>query len=243
MRQTFSIFFIPFYCAPVRLVTVLDLVSDDDMIIHEPLDRLSDVFEKAPGDDESDSGQTTSKFHTSVTLNDRKIWRISKQEDLYQVNEFLKFTGFGLLSYAWFLFQLSATAVCVLMSFFLRYSPWAFQKTIARGGVQASFESDGTPEDDDSDASKSDQRKARGTAVEEKKASGQLDGTKEDNDDGASKSGEDKTRGKAVEEQAGSSHGGPVGGGSKETQHAADESKAPTSTIPGGKQKKKKSSQ
>lgn len=108
MRQVFVIWFLPFYSAPVRLVTVLDLVAGEDQ------------------KQSSDGGN--------------KTWKISKQEDLYQVNEYLKFVSIGLPGIFWSLFQLAASAVCIFMSFFWPLSPWNHQKQPARGGKEASIQ-------------------------------------------------------------------------------------------------------
>lgn len=134
IRQIFKVWFVPMYHAHVRLVTVLDLVANDDPNYHDPLDRLIKQEEASEADEKAAHQQPISHSH------DHRTWKISKQEDLYQVNDFLKFTGLGLFSFMWFLFQLSATTVCVLMSLFLPLSPWAFQKEPARGGVEATIE-------------------------------------------------------------------------------------------------------
>lgn len=137
MRQTFSIWFVPFYSAPVRLVTVLDLATDDEHTISTSLDSLTSSSDgNKDHQDVKEEKQAllhqTHQHHTSG-----RSWKISKQEDLYQVNEFLRFTGFGLLTAFWYLFQLGATSVCVFMSLFVRLSPWQLQKEPARGGVEA----------------------------------------------------------------------------------------------------------
>lgn len=147
IRQTFSVWFIPMYKAHVRLVTVLDLVASDDADFHDPLDRM--IKQEMERDEKS-----TSQFlyHASLAHEHHhhhhgnngsgpRRYKIQRQEDLYQVNDFLKFLGGpGPLPFLWFIFQLQATAICVLMSLFVRLSPWAFQPEPARGGVEAIIE-------------------------------------------------------------------------------------------------------
>lgn len=159
MRQTFSVWFFPLYHAHVRLVTVLDLVPSDGHDYHGPLDRILN-YEGEEGtngnsgrhhhDQRHNNGgghqhhqqqHTGSRNGTNGHHHGSRTWKISKQEDLYQVNDFLRFLGGpGPLPLLWYLFQLSATAVCIFMSFFLSVSPWALQKEPARGGVEATIE-------------------------------------------------------------------------------------------------------
>lgn len=155
IRQIFSIWFVPMYSAHVRLVTVLDLVSNEDPDYHDPLDRIL----KQQQEDASDADEKSSTLHqhhtsTSTTViahHDSRTWKIHKQEDLYQVNEFLKFTGTNLLAYAWILFQIGASIVCVFMALLVRLSPWAFQKEPARGGAEATIRQIDDDDDDDDD--------------------------------------------------------------------------------------------
>lgn len=151
MRQIFSIWFWPMYHAHVRLITVLDLVANDDPDYHDPLDRILKLedAEGESGEKTTTAGVGAATHHHAGT---KRTWKISKQEDLYQVNEFLKFTGIPFLPFLWFLFQLGASAVCVFMSLFLRLSPWAlFQKEPARGGVEATIERVESYHDDNDD--------------------------------------------------------------------------------------------
>lgn len=168
MRQTFSIWFIPFYSAPVRLVTVLDLqdhtlsTSPDSLTPAERTTGTDDDQHKKENEDDHEEKQAllqqSRPHHASPT-----IWKISKQNDLYQVNDFLKFSGSGLLSAFWFFFQLGATAVCVFMSFFVRLSPWQWQKEPAQGGVEAEIHMLG------------EKRKGRGKEVARNESSSQSD--------------------------------------------------------------------
>lgn len=155
IRQTFSIWFIPMYHAHVRLVTVLDLVASDDADFHDPLDRI--IKQEREGGEKSTAQllyhasivsehqyhnhQQHRRHHQTSDGHASRRYKIHRQEDLYQVNDFLKFAGGpGPLPFLWFLFQLQATALCVLMSLFLRLSPWAFQPEPAKGGVEAIIE-------------------------------------------------------------------------------------------------------
>lgn len=141
IRQTFSIWFFPMYNAHVRLVTVLDLVATDDADYHEPLDKLIE----AVSSEKQDGGTSSTTVHLGTTYvpssgRASRRWKISKQEDLYQVNQFFRFTGPTPLSWLWFLFQLGASAVCVFLALFVRLSPWSMQKEPAKGGVEAVIE-------------------------------------------------------------------------------------------------------
>ncbi|KUI68318.1 hypothetical protein VM1G_04384 [Cytospora mali] len=167
IRQTFSVWFIPMYHAHVRLVTVLDLVPCDPSRHDdgEPL-AITRQGEGGEGDNNNNNNSNSnsnSNPHysddyyddettaTSTTLAGsyppgvpaQPLWRISRQEDLYQVNEFLKFVGpfwWCVWRLLWAPFQLGATAACVFLSLFVALSPWAYQKEPAAGGVEATIE-------------------------------------------------------------------------------------------------------
>lgn len=143
MRQTFSIWFIPMYHAHVRLVTVLDLVDSDSPDYHDPLDRM--LKHEGGGAGGATNGAGQHHRNGSPNKNHHKhgscTWKISKQEDLYQVTDFLKFAGGpGPFPFLWYLFQLGASVSCVFLSLLLLVTPWAFQKDPARGGVEATVE-------------------------------------------------------------------------------------------------------
>lgn len=143
MRQIFSIWFAPGYHARVRLVTVLDLVPCD---LGAHRNGEPEVIVAGGGGEKA--GPTTAGGRG------QQVWRISRQEDLYQVNEFLKFTGpFWWCAWRplWYLFQLFATAISVFLSLFVALSPWAFQQDPAPGGVEARVEQVETYRDDDKD--------------------------------------------------------------------------------------------
>lgn len=158
IRQTFSIWFIPWYHARVRLVTVLDLVACDPSRHDggEPLaikqggggddndnkDSNNNNGGDKDKDDDNDYEDEEGENSTSLAAGPhrRPLWRIARQEDLYQVNEFLKFVGpywWCLWRVLWVPFQLGATAACVFLSLFVALSPWARQDEPAAGGVEA----------------------------------------------------------------------------------------------------------
>ena len=92
---------LPFFSAPVSLVTVLQLV-------------------KVPSNKSSDT-------------NPRYL--IQSQNDLYQVNEFVKFISqFGVLSVLVFVLQFVATACCVLGAMVFWPISWVEQNVV--GGNQ-----------------------------------------------------------------------------------------------------------
>lgn len=178
MRQIFSIWFAPAYHARVRLVTVLDLVPCDlgahrngePQVIMRHGEAGFDGGEKA-------SQQPGSTAATGAGRRSQQVWRISRQEDLYQVNEFLKFTGpywWCVWRPLWFAFQLFATAISVFLSLFVALSPWAFQQNPAPGGVEARVEQIETYHDDKDDEVKPD--KSDGKAASNSGASGEDSG-------------------------------------------------------------------
>lgn len=156
MRQIFSIWFAPGYHARVRLVTVLDLVPCD---LGAHRNGEPQVIRQRRED--TDGGEKAHQQPGSTATGGRsqQVWRISRQEDLYQVNEFLKFTGpywWCVWRPLWFAFQLFATAISVFLSLFAALSPWAFQQNPAPGGVEATVEQIETYHDDKDDEVKPD---------------------------------------------------------------------------------------
>lgn len=155
MRQIFSIWFAPGYHARVRLVTVLDLVPCDLGAHRNGEPQVIRARREDTDGGEKASGSTA----TGGRAGGQQVWRISRQEDLYQVGEFLKFTGpywWCVWRPLWFLFQLAATAVSVFLSLFVALSPWAFQQNPAPGGVEATVEQIETYHDDRDDEVKPD---------------------------------------------------------------------------------------
>lgn len=206
MRQIFSIWFAPGYHARVRLVTVLDLVPCD-LGAH----RNGEPQVIRARREDTDGGEKGPQQQGSTATGGRagqQVWRISRQEDLYQVNEFLKFTGpywWCVWRPFWFAFQLLATAISVFLSLFVPLSPWAFQQNPAPGGVEATVEQIETYHDDKDDEVKPDK-------PDRKAASNSGPASGEDSSSGGSGSG-----------AAGRTNG---------NSQAANSSKAPPSTPP-----------
>ena len=100
IHQLFRIWPIPFYAAPVSLVTVLRLVPR--------------------------------KHHTSSsTTRTKPTYLIASQNDLYQVNEFIKFVSqFGILSVLLYAWQVLATGFCVLGSGLFWWVSWVEQNVV-----------------------------------------------------------------------------------------------------------------
>ncbi|KAK3318497.1 hypothetical protein B0H66DRAFT_622506 [Apodospora peruviana] len=169
IAQTFSIWFIPFHKAPVRLVSVLQLVpspSSSQQTCQNgqqingngpqhrngnrtPVDGIipSQHELNIPGDDEPSyaevasgaahpppvsgsssvgsghssggGGQVTTHKRSSSGSSGPTRYMIKKQEDYYQVNEFLKFIFTLPGAYVWWVWQLFSTFMCVLGVIFL----------------------------------------------------------------------------------------------------------------------------
>ncbi|KAF5640532.1 flavin-binding monooxygenase [Fusarium sp. NRRL 52700] len=93
IRQTFALWFIPLYKAPVKLVSVLQLT------------QLS------PESSSEDEGSEDSKPRRQ---NPR--YYIASQEDLYPVNDCIQFLCPGLGPFLWTIWQLYSTWLCVMGS-------------------------------------------------------------------------------------------------------------------------------
>ncbi|TVY78907.1 hypothetical protein Focb16_v008440 [Fusarium oxysporum f. sp. cubense] len=96
IRQTFALWFIPLYKAPVKLVSVLQLT------------QLS------PESSSEDEGPMDSKPRRQ---NPR--YYIASQEDLYPVNDCIQFLCPGLGPFLWTIWQLYSTWLCVMGSLLL----------------------------------------------------------------------------------------------------------------------------
>lgn len=131
--QIFSIWFIPFYRAPVHLVTVLHLSPSTEPVNGHPpppydaaQDKLQAVQEGAEpsyaavaaGEASASEGQQQQQQQGDKSPSARgsgpKRYLIQKQEDLYQVNEFLKFVTLSPGSAVAGFLQLFATIFCVI---------------------------------------------------------------------------------------------------------------------------------
>ncbi|KAJ4300324.1 hypothetical protein N0V88_002997 [Collariella sp. IMI 366227] len=130
--QVFSIWLIPFYRAPVNLVTVLHLTSKPAVdgvppppydgaqgkvdAAQETLHKVQEGAEPsyasvAAGDASGGLSRTSS---SSSAAGGPRRYYIQRQEDLYQVNEFLKFLTLSLGPSVWGFVQLFATLFCVV---------------------------------------------------------------------------------------------------------------------------------
>jgi hypothetical protein len=110
IAQTFSVWFVPGYAANVNLVTVLDLVHcvDSGQGDWQPLPEAQQQA-KANGA----NGSANANANANNTQH-RVGYKIKHQEDLYQVNEFLKFVLPCVGAVAWDAWQLFSTIMCVL---------------------------------------------------------------------------------------------------------------------------------
>jgi hypothetical protein len=140
INQTFSIWFLPFHRSPVRLVTVLHLVPDHSQQVtsksnnHHQLearpigtaptepsfaDVASPLTNTATAVEKATKAHTTTTNHiqaesSGASTPSPRRYLIQKQEDLYQVNEFLKFVLLspGAALYGWF--QLCGAMACLM---------------------------------------------------------------------------------------------------------------------------------
>ncbi|KAF5233891.1 hypothetical protein FANTH_12398 [Fusarium anthophilum] len=93
IRQTFALWFIPLYKAPVKLVSVLQLT------------QLS------PESSSEDEGS-----EDSMPRRQNPRYYIASQEDLYPVNDCIQFLCPGLGPFLWTIWQLYSTWLCVMGS-------------------------------------------------------------------------------------------------------------------------------
>lgn len=129
--QIFSIWFIPFHRAPVRLVTVLHLTpgaarSDEGRAPPPPYDAAQEKLHAVQeGAEPSYAAVTAGAASSSSSASQQqhegqeqsagpKRYYIQKQEDLYQVNEFVKFVSLQPGSAVASFLQLLATLLCLV---------------------------------------------------------------------------------------------------------------------------------
>jgi hypothetical protein len=125
--QIFSIWFIPFHRAPVRLVTVLHLgpaVSSGAGTPPPPYDAAKEKLHAVQEGAEpsyaavasGDASAEDAEQHQQEREAQRRPTRyqIMKQEDLYQVNEFLKFVSLSPGAALAGLLQLFSTLLCLM---------------------------------------------------------------------------------------------------------------------------------
>jgi len=112
--QIFSIWFIPFYRAPVRLVTVLHLThlppapTGDGTPQPPPSHAAQAKLYAVQGEAEPSYAAVTAGETSPPTR-----YVITKQQDLYQVNEFLKFVAMTPGSVVAGFLQLLGTLLCL----------------------------------------------------------------------------------------------------------------------------------
>ncbi|PKS05578.1 hypothetical protein jhhlp_008096 [Lomentospora prolificans] len=117
LRQNFAVWFIPFYNAPVRLVSALTLRAVDKRSLPQ----------------ESNSSPERRPLKVDETTEGDKLYFIARQQDYYQVNDSLRFISLCFGAAFWAGFQLFATSVCVglglvCLPFYYQFWPnWAFQ--------------------------------------------------------------------------------------------------------------------
>ena len=105
LRQLFRLWFLPFYSADVELVTVLRLVKV--------------------------SGSLAGEAQEEEKEREKVVYLIKSQNDLYQVNEFMKFVSvFGALSLVVYVWQAMATFLCVIGAGMLWPVSWVEEKVV-----------------------------------------------------------------------------------------------------------------
>lgn len=111
LRQTFAIWFIPFYRAPVRLTTVLRLeqhaASSASSFTAPPPAAAPSLEARAAVAPLAGPGQERTRYF------------IAHQEDLYQANDLAQFLLPCLGPFLWLLWQLFSTALCAAGSLVL----------------------------------------------------------------------------------------------------------------------------
>ncbi|KAM5351076.1 hypothetical protein ACJ41O_003799 [Fusarium nematophilum] len=105
LRQTFAVWFIPLYKAPVRLVSVLQLTQRSP----SPPEEMA-TKESPP----ADNGDT--KPENMKPRKQKPKYYIASQEDLYPVNDCIQFLLPGLGPFLWSVWQLYSTWLCVVGS-------------------------------------------------------------------------------------------------------------------------------
>ncbi|KAL9014467.1 MAG: hypothetical protein Q9173_000903 [Seirophora scorigena] len=119
IHQVFRLWIIPFFSAPVALTTVLKLVRDPPL----PPQPLYSTPVNPNASRHGALNRTTSS--------EKPLYYIQSQNDLYQVNEILKFfSQFGILSGLLLLWQFIATALCVLGATVFWPISWVEQNVI-----------------------------------------------------------------------------------------------------------------
>ena len=107
IRQTFALWFVPLYRAPVKLVSVLHLSQRASWDASESVARSAVTEGREPSAALSGPGQERLRYY------------IDSQEDLYQANDCVQFLAPGLGPLLWFAWQLCSTFLCVAGSVLL----------------------------------------------------------------------------------------------------------------------------
>ncbi|KAF4979257.1 hypothetical protein FZEAL_4502 [Fusarium zealandicum] len=105
LRQTFAVWFIPLYKAPVRLVSVLQLTQ-----------RSPSPPEEMPVKQLLPSDKRDTKPETAKPRRQKPKYYIASQEDLYPVSDCIQFLLPGLGPFLWGVWQLYSTWLCVMAS-------------------------------------------------------------------------------------------------------------------------------
>ena len=140
LHQTFSIWFLPFHQAPVRLISILHLTPTSangsaSSTDSRPYDAASEkrrsiqegiepsYAEVASGASRSRSGSragSTSSMASQHHHHGPTEYQIFKQEDVYQVNEFVKFVMMAPGAWTCGMIQLVVTLFCAVGELLLR---------------------------------------------------------------------------------------------------------------------------
>lgn len=119
IHQVFRIWIVPFFSAPVSLVSVLKLVRHPSL---PPQPSYSTPIN--PNDPQNSS-------LLESTSSEKPLYYIQSQNDLYQVNEFFKFfSQFGILSGLLLLWQFVATVLCILGATIFWPISWVEQNVV-----------------------------------------------------------------------------------------------------------------
>ncbi|PHH89194.1 hypothetical protein CDD83_6516 [Cordyceps sp. RAO-2017] len=107
IHQIFSLWFVPFYKAPLRLVTVLQLRQ-----------RVAQDAAGSAGSAGAGSGEGRESAALAGPGQERTRYFIASQEDLYAFTDCAQMLFPGLGPGLWYLWQLFSTLLCVLGSLF-----------------------------------------------------------------------------------------------------------------------------
>ncbi|KAH7329515.1 hypothetical protein B0I35DRAFT_474110 [Stachybotrys elegans] len=106
IRQTFALWFVPLYKAPVKLVCVLQLTQRTSWDSSETVGRGSLIEGREPAT-LAGPGQERAKYY------------IASQQDLYPITDCIQFLLPGLGPLLWYLWQLYSTFLCTIGSVLL----------------------------------------------------------------------------------------------------------------------------